>query len=616
MTVSPITSELIKGALDSAIHEMEVLIDRTAMSAMIKEKKDFFVGLFDRQGRMITAHVSFSGPGLIAPVLATYPIEEMRRGDIYWYNDPYLSGGALQHLGDMCFIAPVFAGRPQNVVPPVPSSADRTGRSESESPPGAAGRDQVVAFSATFGHFRDIGGARAGSISPAATEIFHEGTRVPPIRIVRAGELNQEAYRLMLANSRFPADLEGDTRALMASCRLGEARLEELIGRYGAATVEAALDGQIARTRAAARALLRLLVPEGDHAFHDYADGDGFSDRSFKVAMTLRRRGDTITVDLSDSDPQAKGPINFLVTKGYINLLFGRYLMSLDPSLSLNEGLLQVIDELVTKPGTVTQPRFPAATGLRSHVRQRVSSCMLGVMNVATGGNASANSPVYVLYTLRLLDEGTGAFDVCSEGVGAGLGARPDGDGVNAIYFHAQQNFPTEFIEPEHDLLIEQYAIAPDSGGPGRWRGGCGIVRDIRINAAGAMLSTRMDNIKHPCWGANGGRAGRTGAFVLNPDTAAERVLPPIGDDIALARGDLLRVHTVGGGGWGDPFEREPERVRRDVLEGFVSVRGARDDYGVVVDPETRRLDEEETARLRAAPRPPAAMFDRGRGDG
>ena len=581
MAVSPVTSELIQGALRSAIHEMELLVDRTSMSAMIKEKKDFFVGLFDAGGRMVTAHVSFSGPGLVAPVLARYPLEAMQPGDIFWYNDPYFSGGALQHLGDMCFIAPVFA------------------------------EGRVLAFSATFGHFRDIGGTRAGSISPGATEIFHEGTRVPPIRIVRGGTLNDEAYQVILANSRFPDDLEGDTRALMASARLGVARLEEIVARHGTETVLAAFDQLIERTRAAARALLRDLVPEGEYSFADWADDDGISGRSFKVAMTLRRTGDQISVDLSESDVQAKGPINFLVTPGYINLLFGRYLMVLDPTLPLNEGLLQTIDEVTTRPGTVTQPVHPAATGLRSHVRQRVSSCMLGVLNLATGGQANANSPVYILYTLRLPDARSGRLDLCSEGVGAGLGARPYADGVNAIYFVAQQNFPVEFLEREHNLTVGRFSIHPDSGGPGRYRGGCGIVRDLRIHTPG-MLSTRMDNIRYPCWGVAGGRAGRTGAFILNPGTPNERVLPPIGDDIALAEGDLLRIVTVGGGGWGDPFEREPERVRQDVLEGFVSVGAARDDYGVILDPETLTLDEEETARLRASTQTPAEMFDRG----
>lgn len=584
MPVSPITSQLVQGALDAAIHEMEVLIGRTAMSAMIREKKDYFVGLFDARGRIVDAHVSFTGPGLIEPVLQAYPLAELQPGDVFWYNDPYFSSGAIQHLGDMCFIAPVFDG------------------------------GQVVAFSATFGHFRDIGGTRAGSISPGATEIFHEGLRVPPIRIIHAGDLNREVYRLILGNSRFPDDLEGDTRALMASCRLGVARLEELLRRHGRADVLTAFAEGMERTRTTARSLLRSLIPEGEYFFDDFADGDGMSERPYRVAMRLRRTGDEISVDLGDSDEQAQGPINFLVTGGYINLLFGRYLLSLDPTLPLNDGLLQTIDRFSARPGTVTQPRFPAATGLRSHIRQRVSSCMLGVINLATGGQAPANSPVYILYNLRTLNARTGCFDVCSEGVGAGLGARPYADGVSAIYFVAQQNFPVEFLEGEHNLRIERYAIRPDSGGPGRYRGGCGVIRDVRILADGAVLSTRMDNIRYPCWGVAGGRAGRPGGFVLNPSTSAERLLPSIGDDIPLACGDLLRILTVGGGGWGDPYQRTPEQVLADVRDGAVSIGGARDDYGVVVDSETLHLDQQETARVRALPRAPAEFFDRAGG--
>ena len=183
---------------------------------------------------------------------------------------------------------------------------------------------------------------------------------------------------------------------------------------------------------------------------------------------------------------------------------------------------------------------------------------------------------------------------------------------MSAIYFTAQQNFPIEFIEREHGLQVERYAINPDSGGPARYRGGCGVIRDIRVETGGGVLSTRMDNVRYPCWGVAGGRAGRAGAFILNPGTPQERILPPIGDDIPLAEGDLLRVMTGGGGGWADPYLREPERVRRDVLEGFVTVRGAREAYGVVLDPETLRIDEAETTRLRAAPRPERSLFDRG----
>lgn len=573
--------EIVRGGLESIVLEMRALIDRTAMSPIIKEKKDYFIGLYDVEGRMLAAHIAYTGPGLIQPLLRQYPVSDIRPGDVYWYNDPYLTDGAIQHLGDMCFIAPVF---------------------ESE---------RLVAFVASFGHFKDIGGTKAGSIAPSATEIFHEGTRVPPIRIYRQGILNEEAYRLFLANSRFPAELEGDTRALMAASKLGERRMKELFARVGAGKTIASWSTLIELNAAKAKQLLRSLVPEGEYHFWDCVDGDYVTDNSYKVEMTLRREGDQFTVDLSDSDAQAKGPVNFIATHGFINLLFGRFLKGIDDHLSINEGTLSVIDETITRPGTVVQPRFPAATGLRSHARLRISSCMLGVMNASTGGKAPANSPVYALYTIRIYDGESGEYDVLSEGVGSGLGARPFADGTDAIYFIGQKNFPVEFLEREHPVRVRRYAIVADSGGPGYYRGGCGVLREVELLAETGILATRFDNTKYPCWGVAGGRAGRPARLTLNPGTEAQVSVPTIGDNFAIARGDVLRIEACGGGGWGDPFGRPIDWVKRDVRRGFVSVEGARRDYGVVFLAESLDVDEEASARLRDGPRD-VPMFDRG----
>src|SRR6267142_830078 len=197
--VDPITLEIIRGSLASAIRDMELLMERCAMSPFIKEKKDYFVGIFDTRGRIVACHISGSGPGMLQPILKLYPLETMRPGDVYWFNDPYVSDGAVQHHQDMVFTVPIFHD------------------------------GQPVALSITFGHYQDIGGLRAGSISPHATEIYHEGVLVPPVRIVREGQLNQEAYRIFLRNSRLPDMVEGDTRAMMASCHLAESRLVEVV---------------------------------------------------------------------------------------------------------------------------------------------------------------------------------------------------------------------------------------------------------------------------------------------------------------------------------------------------------------------------------------------------
>src|SRR5215831_17354215 len=258
MTVDPISLEIIRGALHSTIREMELLMERCAMSPFIKEKKDYFVGLYDKSGRMVASHISASGPGMVGPILRQYPVETMRPGDAYWFNDPYLSDGAVQHHQDMVFVVPVFH------------------------------EGAVIAFTVTFGHFQDIGGARAGSISPHSTEIYHEGILVPPVRIVREGHLNEEAYRMFLRNSRMPDMVEGDTRAMMASCRLAETRLSELLARYGVDTLLAAFETHIERTAARARELFLRMVPEGAWTFEDYLDGDGRVDAPpIRVELSL-----------------------------------------------------------------------------------------------------------------------------------------------------------------------------------------------------------------------------------------------------------------------------------------------------------------------------------------
>src|SRR5215468_1557129 len=261
--VDPVTLEIIRGSLASTIRDMELLMERCAMSPFIKEKKDYFVGVFDTRGRIVACHISGSGPGMLEAILRAYPLDGMRAGDVYWFNDPYVSDGAVQHHQDMVFVVPVFH------------------------------EGQVVAFAATFGHYQDIGGLRAGSISPHATEIYHEGVLVPPVRIVREGQLNEEAYRIFLRNSRMPEMVEGDTRAMMASCRLAEARITELLARYGAPIVLAAFDLCIEQTAARARELFLGLVPRGSWAFHDFLDGDGSpGSRPFRVEVGLTRAGD------------------------------------------------------------------------------------------------------------------------------------------------------------------------------------------------------------------------------------------------------------------------------------------------------------------------------------
>ncbi|HTK92640.1 MAG TPA: hydantoinase B/oxoprolinase family protein [Verrucomicrobiae bacterium] len=583
--VDPITLEIIRGSLASTIRDMELLMERCAMSPFIKEKKDYFVGIFDTRGRIVACHISGSGPGMIDAILRAYPLESMRPGDVYWFNDPYLSDGAVQHHQDMVFVMPVFHA------------------------------EAVVAFATTFGHYQDIGGLRAGSISPHATEIYHEGLLVPPVRIMQEGRLNEEAYRIFLRNSRLPDLVEGDTRAMMASCRLAEGRLAELFERYGAPTVLAAFEAGIAQTAERTRALFLDLVPEGAWRFHDYLDSDGgVESRPYRIELALDRRGDHVRLDGSGSDDQARGPINFMTNPGLLRIAFGRYLQALDPDLEVNEGLLRNLDEWVAREGSLLKPRFPAPLGMRANTRFRVMSCIFGALAQANGGRVPAGSPVYVLYYFRAWDEAARRPILCIEGLGVGLGARPFADGVDVIYYIAQENYPVEYVERDFPLRVERYVARADSGGPGFHRGGAGVIRDVRVLCETAELATRMENTLVAPYGVAGGQAGRTGRIILNPDTPDARELPALGDGITLKRGDLLRLETCGGGGWGDPLTREPERVRQDVARGLVTSRGALEDYGVALDPVTLDIDKtttDETRRRRARDLP---LIDRGPG--
>jgi N-methylhydantoinase B len=584
MAVNPVVLEVIRGSVRSTVQEMELLMERCAMSPFIKEKKDYFVGIYDTRSRIVCCHISSSGPGMVAPLLEAYPLAEMRPGDVYWFNDPYLSQGAVQHHQDMVFAMPVFHN-------------------------GA-----VVAFTVTYGHYQDIGGMKAGSISPHASEIFHEGTLVPPIRIYREGQLNEEAYRIFLRNSRLPDMVEGDTKAMMASCRLAESRLLELLTRYGRDTVLEAFETIITQTAERTRPLFLELIPQGTFTFHDYLDNDGVEGRPYRVELTLSRDNDRVWLDATKSDDQARGPINYITNLGLLQIAYGRYLLALDPSLDVNEGLLQNLNEWIAREGSILQPRFPAPLGMRAHTRFRVVACIFGALAQANGGQVPANSPVYVLYYFRAHHPTSRQPILCIEGLGVGLGARPFADGVDAIYYIAQENYPVEYVEKDFPLRIEQYGMRADSGGPGLYRGGCGVVRDVQVLCDKAELGTRMENTKFPPYGVAGGRAGRPGRIVLNPGTADEREIQPVGDGVQLKRGDLLRLETCGGGGWGDPYSRDPVLVQQDVARGFVSLQGALEDYGVVLEPLTLEIDKAATEERRKDRPHSLPLFDRGPG--
>ncbi|MCR9073212.1 MAG: hydantoinase B/oxoprolinase family protein [Alphaproteobacteria bacterium] len=580
--IDTVTLELITGALQAARAEMEALIDRTSMSPFIREKKDYFTAFLDRDGRLVVSTSLTLAGNLVDAILEQYPADDMRDGDLYWYNDPYSSHGGVSHFPDMVFVMPVFHD-------------------------GA-----LIAFAEAWGHLWDIGGMVPGSISPQATSAFQEGIMIPPVRVMRAGELNEEVFRIFTRNSRFPDMMKGDLKAIMAACSLGKRRLEEVADRYGVAAVQGAFDHMLNQSEHALRSEIDRRVADGDYSFRDYIDSDAVTDTSYSVHLTLRKRAGRVALDLSQSDDQATGPINFLMDDSVPKYMAGLYLTMHDPNIRMNAGFERVIDEVVTRPGSLVAPDFPAPLGLRSHTMIRVNSALFGALALATGGDASAASSVYVLYYLRGRDLTTGRLDLCIEGLAVGFGARSFADGIDAVYYVAQKNYPIEFAEMEFGIRIEGFRIHRDSGGPGRYRGGCGIVRDVRVLADEADLGIRLDNCKFPAFGVNGGLSGRSGRVVVNPGTDRERDLKTMTDGQKLVKGDLLRIVTSGGGGWGSPLDRPAEQVRDDVLDGFVSEESAFEDYGVVIGDDGVTLDMAATMERRSAMAGPRGMFHRG----
>jgi N-methylhydantoinase B len=572
----PVTLEIIRGAIRAAQAEMEALLERTAISAFIREKKDFYTALFDADGVMaVGSNVPIFGD-ICGPVFEHFPIETIQAGDLYWYNDCYGSHGAVSHSNDQVFLAPVFY------------------------------QGNRCAFVMGWAHFSDIGGLRPGSISPDATDIFQEGIIIPPTKLIDRGVTNTATLEIFYRNCRYPATCRGDTRALMASVDLGVKRMAEIVGRFSADVLADALAQLLARTENLVRQKLKETFPVGTHKFADAIDSDGHGSGPLHLRFALTRTpDDRFIFDASETDDQAPGPVNYLMNKDVPGTAFALYFLGGDPSQVCNAGGARAFDEIILREGSLLQPRFPAPLGMRGMTMMRMLATLNGLINVA-GTPAPAAHSAYVILLLRGTADGKPYL--LSDGLGVGYGARPDADGIDAVYFVAQENYPVEFLELGYPVRLTTYGINRDSGGPGAYRGGCGIVREYEILFDEAVLAIRIDSVVKQPWGTAGGMGGGAARAIVNPGRLDERVLKPLSDGNRFKYGDILRIETGGGGGRGHPFDRPADLVLRDVLEGYVSVDAAARHYGVVIREGVLDLAATETARTR---RPNTRAFHR-----
>ena len=590
--LNPVLLEIVEGTLASVEREVETAIARTSRSPMIRDAHDFRAGIHDRRLRKLTGR-SYSA--LVHPVVRDYPLETMRPGDVFFHNDVYLSEGGIGHLPDLCVTVPVFHER------------------------------DVVAFVQAFGHHDDIGGCVPGSMPSHGTSYYQEGLIVPPVRLYSAGTPNADLIRVMVRNSRLPDSLRGDLDAEVAACRMGAERVADLFQRYGRATVETAFEAILARTTSVFRSELLSRIPEGTYVWEDYAEHDGVDPpRLHTQRMTLTRSGSRLIIDFSGTSPQARGPINHAGNYAdgvFLKKWLAPILRNLADTpermaeLDVNEGVVPLIELRFPPPGTLLTPVFPAPVNARTFVILRLLGILAGVLAKATRGAMPADQET-IRYTGFHGMDADGQPYLMREVLGGGSGGRPWADGSDTIHIVPDsKNLPVEFTETRFPLRVETLALAPDSGGPGKRRGGLGYRKEIRVLRDASFLSVADRSILS-CWGLNGGRAGKPFRVTVDPDGPNERQLEGLVDDEPIAAGTLVRIDTTGGGGWGDPLEREPDLVALDVAQARVSLESARDDYGVVLD-DDGLVDVAATARQRrelAAQRGAMPFFDRGPG--
>ena len=576
--VDTVTLDIIENAMANARNEMDAVLFRTAMSPGIREQGDAFPMIANHEGKMVVGQFG----SFIYGFLQSYE-GDIEEGDVFLTNDPYMCAGAVSHLPDWLVMVPIF----------------RDGR--------------IINWAAMFGHMSDVGGKVPGSLPTDARTIYEEGIRIPPVKIYRRGELNEGMLELILHNVRMPHWNRSDFNAIVASCRTAARRCNELAERFGDDVYVSALNHMLERNFIAMREIIRQVVPETKQSFEDYICDDGAGLGPYTIRCTLWREGDKAIFDFTGTDPQAPSSVNFYLNEEMFKMFFGAFTINLfDPSILFNDGFYDLVDVRIPQ-GSILKPDFPAALSCRTHLLGRIFDVMSGLLGQGTpdamSGAGFSDSPHFMYSGYDDNDEWFQLFQIGFGGIpGRPLGDGPDGHSL----WPGFTNVPNEFVEAYFPLRVEIYETIVDSGGAGRHRGGNGIRVGYRLLANG-QISIHDDRWLTYPWGVNGGEPGMRSRKELVKANGDRRILPSKCDRVHVEKGDLLLFDTWGGGGCGDPLEREPSRVASDYIKGLVSLEGARR-YGVVLD-ESGVVDEAATESLREdmrGSRPEITIFNRG----
>ena len=569
--VDPITLGVIWGALQSIAVEIGTTVHKTAYSEQAREGQDFSVAVFDGHGRMV-AQGPYS-PGhmgamsfAVKNALAAHPVDTLAPGDAILLNDPLLGSG---HLPDFFITQPVFH------------------------------EQRLIGFVVNILHHTDVGGSRPGSQAVEGIfDYFQEGLRIPPTKVWSAYAENAAVVGIIAANTRTPEKVLGDLRAQRSALRVGELRLQELAARYGADVLAAAMDEILARTEASLRAAIREL-PDGVYTFEDFMDDCGPGTEPLRVAVTVTVAGDRMTIDYDGSSPQTASGMNSYInyTRSYS---YAAVKCLTDPLGPMNEGALRPVT-ISAPEGSFLNPRPPAGGGPRAIICYRTFEAVIGALARAVPERVAAAASHMANPTFGGWDRARRRRFVAYELVLSGTGARATKDGCEAMAwsFNAS-NIPVEAQEANQPIVVERFELVRDSAGPGTFRGGLGIRRDLRFLADEGKFTNLSDRQRFAPYGLFGGHDGTPGRTVLNPGEDERVVHGKASTDFAY--GDVISFQQSGAGGYGDPLKRDPARVLDDVLDDYVSIEAARTRYGVVLAGTgiDLHVDESATAAARA----------------
>jgi N-methylhydantoinase B len=568
MKLDQTTVEVIRGALVYAAEEMGIALKKSAYSPNIKERMDHSCALFDHKRRLIAqaehipVHLGSMAYG-VREGLTSYK-GKLEPGDMILLNDPYLSG---THLPDLTLIVPIFY------------------------------EGFNIGYAANKAHHTDIGGKAPGSLSGDSTELYQEGLIIPPVKLVKGGEIDSELSSLIRSNVRTPEIQMGDLRAQIAANALGVRRVLELVNQYGVETLHNAMEEIMNYSERRMRSEI-MAMPKGIYTSKDYLEDIFGEDPTIAVTVTID--GDEIKFDYSGTSQQVEAPVNAPLGVT-ISGIYYTLISATDPTIPVNDGCFRPIT-LKVPEGSIMNPRRPApVAGGNVETSQRnvdvllrafslimpskIPAAGLGTMNNITIGGTHRDGTPWTFY----------------ETIGGGSGGRPKGDGVDGVHVNMTNtmNTPIESLEAYLPLRFNSYSLRIDTGGAGKHRGGCGIERSWTLTAPKATLSILAERTKIPPWGLQEGKPGALGEFwLIKPD--GEKIRLKAKCTIPIHEQDKIIILTPGGGGYGAPFLRRIDEVIRDVQNGFVSPESAERDYGVAIDPLTNTVDDEKTIKLRS----------------